>query len=1582
MEALGDYIGGAFLAPPQGQALVSRNPAREGVNVLATTWSPQRMEEACDAAQAAAPAWARLSMAQRWEALVRFREALKARTDELVDAIVAETGKLRSEARGEVGSLVARFDLVRELARSDLAGGALPGLPHEQLRFHPLGVVGVIGPFNYPMHLCHAHVVPALLAGNAVVVKPSEVTPLCGQRYAEAAQAAGLPPGVLNLVQGGAEAGMALVGHRAVRGLCFTGSYAVGRRIQEQVLDRPELLLALEMGGKNTAIVLDDASVRQAAHEIVVGGYLTTGQRCTCTDRVLVHRSRVGELIDALGPLVASLRFGDPDDAASFAGPMSTRAGRDRFAAALASARAAGAEPIVDTGATGPVPDAAESLFVRASLHRLPDGVHHVPGYTDAELFGPDVGIEVFDDDDEAIAVVQASPYGFANAVFTGSSERFERIYQQTTAGILNRNRSTNLASPRLPFGGVGRSGNYRPAGSYALRNVVVPTAVQENVLGTVQVHPMLAAHLPAPNLDRLAAQHAAEEQAEAARRLLDTPRPMRTLLPAGGWLPASDAWLTRLYAGERVVREKKPAVFDHLRSAGPWMVSVDEEPLSVLDGMSQTATLCGGFAEDPVVCAFVEGKFGDDLVHGTDISASEVGPGNQAAQDYANVLRHLVPGLPHVTFANSGAEANEKALALCRLNAGNPDARKVLAFEGSFHGRTLLALHTTYSPSKREPFEIAGYQSTFAPFPVWLTPDEEQPAAPAGFYAAAGAGDLEALVSRFGNADEDALLAAEVRSLAAVHQALAAGDCFACIVEPMQSEGGDRYATDRFFRALRLLTRYHEVALVFDEVQTGFGLGGPFAWHTGFRLVNFRGQPDFPDVVTFAKRAQTGVIMSRFDDPEPTAAQPASLIRGRLHAEMMSTAHAAERIEKLVRPRLHALAQAFPHLVHAPRARGYAFAFDVPTPAHLNAYLGQRFWRGAVVFGAGTHTVRYRLSETFLAREIDQLFESVRRSLSWLDAHPHATAPAWEDQARAPGARPAPLAYRVRELGREEELPLLPAMLEIELQIYEPARRTPPEHIRAALEDPEGIANVAEIGSGDDWKLIGFAIGTPLEHSADVEGPDRDPMLGRNNTLYSVSLTVADGYQGHGVGRALKEAQLRAAAARVDATGQPRFRYASGRNRVGHTASMTHLNRVFGAHQVSVLTGQYEDPEGQAIYYRIPLGPLAPDAALQAAQAEAHASARSRDALPAAPGDGAGTGPIAGPIIDAAGGLSRPFATAPESLRQAERAGLLYGPAVNKITLMNYATPALVRALEWIGALLPELPHLYLTSSRDECVDKALRIVRWHRKGARVAIGLEGGYVGHTTGAARSISDPAVHAQGAAYFDWPRVPHPAVAGVDATIAAIRRAVAEAGGSAHVFGLFYEVVQERTGRVLPADFWPALEALRGELDLPLVAVETASAAYRGGRGPFASTHVPVRPDILAWWGGAQTGYLHVCSRLHVPNPLTMVSTWDGDELSLVRQHHELRALRTLDLDGASRTLDEGMAAIAARGIDCAGLGLYRVMHAGERAAAVARALRERGVLVRRFANDCLAVVPPVDRVDDVARALAAASEVL
>jgi len=1561
VQPLGNYIDGAFAAPA-GHPLISRNPAADGAVVLETGWNLEAVAHACEAASRAQPAWARLGFNERLAVLARFKRAIEARASDLADAIVWETGKIRSEAKAEVQTVLARFDLSRGLIASDLKEGTLAGFPSEQLRFHPHGVVGVIGPFNFPVHLVHAYVVPALLTGNTVVVKPSDISPLVGQRYAECAHAAGFPPGVFNLVLGTGQVGAAIIANRHVRGLAFTGSWDVGRRISEAALDRPELLVALEMGGKNTSVVLDDAEIRQAVHEVVVGGYLSAGQRCTCTDRVLVSRTIAPQFVEALRKVVATLQYGHPEDATSFAGPMATEAARAKFERCIAVARAAGADVIVEGKRL------AGGSYHTPTLHRLPAGVHRVPGYTDVEVFGPDLGIEIIDDDAEACSVINASPFGFANAVFTASTERFERIYRDTHAGILNRNRSTNLASPRLPFGGVGKSGNHRPAGAYTHRNMVVPVAVLENVIGSLPaIHPQLGEVLPRPDLDHFEAQHAAEEAAELARVLVDHPRPLALQRPPGGSLPASEAWLARLYAGDRVVKEKKPPVFDHLRSAGPWYVSVDDEPLSVLDGMSQTATVCGGFAEDPVVKAYIEGDFRDTLVDNHDTAVHET----WAAAEYAATLRHLVPGLPHVTFVASGAEANEKAMALCRIHCPRPDARRVLAFEGSFHGRTLLSIHATHSPSKRAPFELPGHEATFVPFPVWDEPNGEEPAAPSGFYAAAAAGDFAELAARFGDAKEDPLLAAEIHALHQVHVALSSGEYFCVMAEPMQSEGGDRYATERFFRALRLLTRRHETFLVFDEVQVGFGLGGPFAWHSKFRLLNQRGQPDYPDAVTFAKRAQVGVVMSRFADPEHSSAHEASLVRGRVHAEMVSTPHNAQRLEKLVQPRLAKIAAAFPHLVASPRACGYAFAFDLPTAAHLDAFLGQRFWRGAIVFGAGTRTARYRLSDSFHVREIDLLFDTIRRSLSWLDAHPGAKPPVWDDVADQPPAKKDVTipGLRFREVAPDEALGLLPAILDIEYQVYEPARRTPPAHIKAALEDAEGSFVVAEVPpaeGAESWQLIGFAIGAPLEHSADTEGPDDDPMLGKHNTLYSVSITVAPGYQSAGIGRRLKERQLRDAMARKKADGTPRYLYVTGRNRVGRTAEMTHLNRVFGAHVVSVLTGQYEDPEGQAIYYRIPLFGIAPDPTLQAEKRQRSGYVRE-EVEPA------------NPPLDIASGLTRPFARGPASLATGERAGLLYGAAVNKITLMNYVTPAMVRALEWIGALVPELPHLYLTSSRDETIDKALRLVRCTRKQAAVAIGLEGGYYGHTAASCRSLSDPAVHVGGPAHFRWPRVPHPAVAGTAATIAGLRAAVAEAGGPEKILGFCYEIVQERTGRVLPGDFGAALEALRKELDIPLIAVETTSAFYRSGHGPFVSTERGApRPDVLTWWGGGQTGYLHVAPRFLVPGPLTLVSTWDGDELSLIRNHHQLRAARHVDVATASRALDGAVEVARGLGLGADGLGLYRVLDVGPRARAFCEALARHGVLARALPGGKLAIVPSLDDAEVAGARLASA----
>ncbi len=1509
----GDYVNGRF-CEPSGDVLTSTDPARDGTPVIETRFSEARVAEAVSSASEAQRAWSQKSFDERLAALHRFRAIIASRKEELADAVVREIGKIRSEARVEIDSLINRFDLVAAQIRSDLRDGPLPGFPNEALRWHPHGVVGVIGPFNFPLHLCHAHVVPALLLGNAVVMKPSETAPLCGIRYAEAAHAAGLPPGVLNVVQGKAATGSLLVTHPDVRGLAFTGSWSVGRRISEAVLDKPDMLVALEMGGKNTVVVCEDADVRQAAHEIVVGGYLTTGQRCTCTDRVLVHRSLARPLIDALRRLVSALKFGDPDDASAFAGPMATAVGREKLERAMAAAQGAGAE-VVLAGERLP-----GGFYRTGSVHVLPDGVHDVTGYTDTELFGPDIGIEIVGDDDEAIAVLSASPYGFATSVFTSNDARFERYYRETRSGILNRNRSTNQASPRLPFGGTGRSGNFRPAGSFAPRNLAIPVAVQSNSVLSVATHSALRAHLPPHDLERLEAMHECEEREEGNRSAVDAPRPMRVMLPKGGALPLSTRWLERLYAGERVPREKKLNVFDHLRSHGPWMVSIDREPLSVLDAMSQTATSPFGFSHESLLRAYVDGEFGESMFRAHD---------EGAAARFVAKLRELVPGFDHVCFANSGAEANEKALALCRReneSAGN----RVLAFEGSFHGRTLLALHATHNPSKRVRFEMAGYESAFAPWPLWVNPESEPPS-PKDFLELCAKADIEGLVARFG-ASEDPLVRAEVNSLRVVFEALRTGHYFAVIIEPMQSEGGDRYATARFHRGLRLLTRALRTPLIMDEVQCGFGLGGTFAWHQRFELRDAEGRVDTPDCVTFAKRAQVGVVLSRYEDPESTGSYPASLVRGRLHAVLVSESDAARTIEEWVRARLPELERRFGHRIKNVRASGFAFAFDLPNPADLDAYLGQRFWRGAVAFGAGDRTVRYRLNASYEERDVERVFRAVCESLAWLDAHPGKKPPAWEDEA--PALRSSPSEVRIRRLGKDDVESILPRLIELESRVYEPARQDPPERLRLAFTEPDGVAIIAEVkGEGESWTLAGYVLGAPLECVPNVAGPDRDPARGHGDTLYSIALTVDPAFQGHGIGRMLKRAQLEAAR---DAK---RYRFVSGRNRLGHADAMVRLNDSYAAFTLNVLEGQYGE-DGAARYYRQPLGPLC---------AESKATGRGAD------------------TIDLANGVTTPLGSIPESLLRMEREGMLAGPAIDKITLLNYVTPQAVRAIEWAAALSPDLPHVFLSSGRDEALDKAVRMLIWNRKGARTLLSMRGNYVGHTTGCARSVSDPAVHAMGGAHFDWPLVPHPEEGSEDASEAALREAIVQAGGASSVLGIVVESIQERTGRVLSKSFAERLASLRKETGIPLVVVDTAGAYYRSGAGAFASEAWGIVPDARVWWTGGQLGMVHVGASLYVSTPMTFVSTWDGDELSLIQMHHQLRAARKVDIEAGARALEEALSSVRSRGIEVRGMGLYRVIAAGEKAQSIADALRAKGILVKPYPGGNLAIAPALDR---------------
>lgn len=427
---------------------------------------------ALDSAQSALPKWSSLSDAARREHLLKWRDALAARQGELSRLLTMENGKTLSESRLEAKAMVEKVNITLDpISAGRVAGYDFAISPSRRgaCTFRPHGVMAVIGPFNFPAHLPNGHIVPALLAGNTVVFKPSERTPAVGQFMGEVAVAAGLPHGAFNVVQGAARVASALVADSRTDGILFTGSWPVGRRILEATLDRPGLMVALEMGGSNAAIVREDCHMPQALVECVRSAFATAGQRCTCTRRIIVDKSIASQFISQFCKVASTLLVG-PGDAspAPFMGPLISKAARDGVLAYQASCQRSGARVLLECCAL----DRPGWFLTAGVIERSRFSVE-----SDAEVFGPLVQIAQSTGDDDAIEQANATSFGLAASVFTASADRFRAIAPQLRAGCINWNVGTAGASSRLPFGGLGNSGNNRPAGAFSLDYCAAPIA-------------------------------------------------------------------------------------------------------------------------------------------------------------------------------------------------------------------------------------------------------------------------------------------------------------------------------------------------------------------------------------------------------------------------------------------------------------------------------------------------------------------------------------------------------------------------------------------------------------------------------------------------------------------------------------------------------------------------------------------------------------------------------------------------------------------------------------------------------------------------------------------------------------------------------------------------------------------------------------------------------------------------------------------------------------------------------------------------------------------------------------------------
>ena len=450
----------------------SFNPADETVIGQYTCSTKSQIDTCYFRAVKAYSVWKARPMEERKKWLKRFKRVLSKSVDQGAVLVATETGKPLSESRAEVAGALKKIELVLESLSTrvpDFSGQS------ETLKlfrsYKPVGVMSVIGPFNFPVHLPLGVMLPALLAGNVLVFKASEFTTGVGQWLLEKFQESGLPDGVLQGVIGTGKQGEQMCGHALSNAVLFTGGYQTGQKISAQLGKTPEKLLVLELGGNNPLVVSSYRSVAKVVHIIRQSAYLTAGQRCTCARRlIVVENEQTDRLIQALVQSITALSVGAFDaDPEPFMGPLISASAKQRLLDHYEYLCKQGGRVLVPMTSVG-----ERGFFVSPGLVDVSTCYESVP---DEEFFGPLLTLIRVSSLQEAISVANQTEFGLSASLISRSKREFQQFYDQVDAGVINWNRPTNGSSSLLPFGGVGKSGNFRPAGAHAMDFCVVPIA-------------------------------------------------------------------------------------------------------------------------------------------------------------------------------------------------------------------------------------------------------------------------------------------------------------------------------------------------------------------------------------------------------------------------------------------------------------------------------------------------------------------------------------------------------------------------------------------------------------------------------------------------------------------------------------------------------------------------------------------------------------------------------------------------------------------------------------------------------------------------------------------------------------------------------------------------------------------------------------------------------------------------------------------------------------------------------------------------------------------------------------------------
>ena len=452
-------------------SIVSTDPATG-----AKLWSGKPGDPAGEvaAAREALPEWASHSPSFRMEALRRFANVVRKRGDDFATLISRETGKPFWEAQTEVASVVNKVEIsINAYAERTPKRTVEAAMGNKVLvRHKPHGVLAVLGPYNFPAHLPNGHIVPALIAGNALVFKPSEKTPATGEMLVQCFHDAKIPDGVVRLLIGGPEEGKTLAAQPGIDGLLFTGSARAGMALHKQFAETPHKILALELGGNNPLVVWHPKDVEAAAAIAVQSAYLSAGQRCTAARRLIVEDGEEGPLIEAITTMIDRIIVDEPfADPQPFMGPVIDNDTAHHLQEQWVELMMKGGKPI--RRLDRPYDDRP---YLTPALIDVTDAKDR----PDEEIFGPVLQVIRVKDFEAAIAEAGNTRFGLAASLVGGSPEMFDKFWTQVRAGVINWNKPTNGAPSNAPFGGIGLSGNHRPSAFYAADYCAYPvTSVQ-----------------------------------------------------------------------------------------------------------------------------------------------------------------------------------------------------------------------------------------------------------------------------------------------------------------------------------------------------------------------------------------------------------------------------------------------------------------------------------------------------------------------------------------------------------------------------------------------------------------------------------------------------------------------------------------------------------------------------------------------------------------------------------------------------------------------------------------------------------------------------------------------------------------------------------------------------------------------------------------------------------------------------------------------------------------------------------------------------------------------------------------------